>query len=71
MSAPGWIWAGPVCSHRRRAVVDDSQFPIASGGIRTSETAPTVSERSDEVLAKVLRYGADRIATLREAGALG
>ncbi|MCU1351921.1 MAG: L-carnitine dehydratase/bile acid-inducible protein [Acidimicrobiales bacterium] len=33
--------------------------------------APTVGEHTDEVLSEVLGYDADRIAKLREAGALG
>jgi crotonobetainyl-CoA:carnitine CoA-transferase CaiB-like acyl-CoA transferase len=33
--------------------------------------APTVGEQSDEVLVDVLGYGADEIAALKKAGALG
>ena len=33
--------------------------------------APTVGQHTDEVLAEVLGWGADRIAEVRESGALG
>ncbi len=48
-------------------------YPVkfVDGSLPVPTKAPTAGEHNDEVLAEVLGYDAERIAALREAGALG
>lgn len=56
-----------------RLGADELPFPLKLEGESLPEPtrAPTVGEHTDEVLADVLGYDADRLAALRESGALG
>ncbi len=56
-----------------RLGADELPLPVRLRGEELPEPtrAPTVGEHTDEVLAKVLGYAPERIAALRDAGALG
>ncbi len=62
----------PLYAHEKHGA-DMLPFPVKfrQEELPVPSLAPTVGEQSDEVLEDVLGYGADKIAALRKAGALG
>jgi crotonobetainyl-CoA:carnitine CoA-transferase CaiB-like acyl-CoA transferase len=58
-----------------KEVVGADQLPsplkFADAPVPVPTKAPTVGQHTDEILAEVLGYDADRVAALRDAGALG
>jgi crotonobetainyl-CoA:carnitine CoA-transferase CaiB-like acyl-CoA transferase len=62
----------PLLPHEEHGA-DMLPFPVKFRGeeLPAPGRAPTPGEHNDEILADVLGYGADRIAALRAAGALG
>jgi crotonobetainyl-CoA:carnitine CoA-transferase CaiB-like acyl-CoA transferase len=58
----------------RRLVADQLPFPVRVVGQAppvAAAPAPAVGEHSDQILAEVLGYDAERIAALHKSGALG
>ena len=62
----------PLYAHEKHGA-DMLPFPVKfrQEELPVPSQAPTVGEQSDKVLEDVLGYGADKIAALRKAGALG
>ena len=58
---------------REQTGIEELLFPLHVEGeeLPVPTMAPTVGEHTDDVLARVLGYDADRLAKLRDTGALG
>ena len=57
---------------KERLDADMLPYPVwfEDGGMLVPDRAPKVGEHTDEILAKVVGYDADRIKRLRQAGAV-